>query len=82
MKENVPEPPAVNVVGALFVIDGVWSTTSVKDCVAPIPMPFVAVTVIGYGLPLPDSGVPESRPLAESATPVGSDPVSENAPEG
>ena len=42
-----PDVPTVNVVLLPLVIDGAWSTVSVKLCVALV-VPFAAVIVIGY----------------------------------
>ena len=41
-----PDVPTVNVVLLPLVIDGAWSTVSVKLCVALV-VPFAAVIVIG-----------------------------------
>ena len=43
---KLPAVPAVNVAPALLVIAGAWLTVSVKLCVAGVPTPLVAVTVI------------------------------------
>jgi hypothetical protein len=44
---NVPKDPTENVVDEALVIAGDWSTVSVNDCVAFVPIPFEAVIVIG-----------------------------------
>jgi hypothetical protein len=73
---NEPRVPAVNVVLAALLITGVWSTVSVKLCVAFGETPLLAVIVMGYVPPVPAAGVPLSKPAEVSVTPLGSEPVS------
>ena len=42
-----PAVPVVNVVLVPLVIAGAWFTVRVKFCVAGLPMPLVAVIVMG-----------------------------------
>ena len=53
-----------------------------KLCVALLPIPLLAVIVIGYVPPVPTLGVPESTPLVLSVTPLGRAPDSENVGAG
>ena len=77
---NVPAVPTVNVVLLALVMAGVWSTVSVKLCVASVPIPLWALTVIAYVPPVPAAGVPLSVAvpfaLSTNVTPLGSAPVS------
>src|SRR5580704_19607009 len=55
-------------------------TVSVKDCVAAVPTPLLAVIVIGYVPAVPAAGVPASvavpLPLSLKVTGLGNDPDS------
>jgi len=82
--EKLPAAPTVNVVEAPLVIAGAWPTVSVKLCVAAVPMPLLAVIVIGKApevaeVPL---SVAVPLPLSMKVTPAGSAPVSVNAAVG
>ena len=44
---KLPAVPTVNVIVFALVIAGAWLMTSVKFCVAAVPMPLLAVIVIG-----------------------------------
>src|SRR5262245_1445567 len=56
---------------------GAWLTVRVKLCVAALPTPLLAVTVIGYVPPVPAPGVPLKTPVAGvKVTPLGRAPLS------
>jgi hypothetical protein len=77
---NVPAVPTVNAVLLALLIAGGWSTVNVKVCVASVPIPLWALTVIVYVPPVPAPGVPlrvaVPFPLSVKATPIGSVPDS------
>ena len=67
-----------------LVMRGGWLTVSVKLWVVSGVTPSLAVSVSGYGPPVPPAGVPASvavpSPLSVKVTPPGSVPVLVNVP--
>src|SRR5215470_9240840 len=57
---EVPTVPTVNVVLLALVMAATAPTVSAKLCVALLPMPLLAVKVIGYEPIVPAAGVPLS----------------------
>jgi len=82
--ENVPAVPTVKVVEAPLLIVGALPTIKVKLCVPFVPIPLLAMMVIGKE-PVVDEVpaiVAEPSPLSTKVIPVGSEPVSERAAVG
>lgn len=76
--EKDPAAPTVNVLLEALVMEGAWSTVSVNDWAALVPMPLAARSPILY-VPVA-VGVPEivavPFPLSTKMTPAGSAPDS------
>ena len=79
---KVPAVPTAKVVESADVMDGAWSTVSVKSWVAFGLTPLAAVMVIGYVPPVPAAGVPDSTSGRVRDTPLGRVPVSVNVEAG
>ncbi len=80
---KVLDEPWSKVAAPAEVMPGAASTVRVNDCVAVVPIPLAASTVMGYVPLVPAAGVPDSEavpsPLSVKLTPLGRVPVFDSA---